>query len=100
MTVPLDNMTEQEIELFARMAKAPLEHRQHFRRALTSLLRCYGEDADAGCTVLYADYKENTLEVNQIGVSLPDSLQHIQAALDSVSTMIGATPRPDDATVQ
>lgn len=100
MTVPLDNMTEQEVELFARMAQAPLEHRIHFREALNRLLRCYGEGADAGCTVLYADYKENTLEVNQIGVSLPDSLQHIQAALDSVATMISAKPRPDDETVQ
>lgn len=100
MTVPLDNMTEQEIELFARMAKAPLEHRIHFREALNRLLRCYGEGADAGCTVLYADYKENTLEVNQIGVSLEHSLLHIQAARDSVAMMLGSTPRPDDATVQ
>lgn len=104
MNLPMDNLNDQEIELFANIANAPQEQQHHFRMALSLLMRCYGENPTGAAVVLYVDRANNTLDVHQLGVNLMEAAgitghvaQQLRAQLHE---SIGAAQTDPNPTVQ
>jgi len=90
MTLPIDNLTEQEMQHFARLAQSSLEQQTLFRKALNSLLRCFGNGADASALVVYLDHNDQMVYVSQFGMSLPLALQLTEAAHATIVDAITA----------
>ncbi len=80
MNLPMENLTEQEIELFANIANASVEQQMNFRAALTMLMRCYGQDPQAAALVLYVDYERQLLSMNYLNMKVDMGMAVLEQA--------------------
>lgn len=79
MTLQTDNLTEQELAHMARLANSPVEQQQAFREALMSLLRCFGDGAEASAVVIYLDRVSNETSIFEINIDSVTALQALEA---------------------
>lgn len=79
MTLQTDNLTEQELAHMARLANSPIEQQKAFREALMSLLRCFGDGAEASAVVVYLDHVSNETSIFEVNIDLATALSALEA---------------------
>lgn len=84
MTLQTDNLTEQELAHMARLANSPPEQQKAFRDALMSLLRCFGDGAEASAVVVYLDHVKKETSIFELNIDSVTALDALNAGVTHV----------------
>jgi hypothetical protein len=96
MNTAFENMTQEENDFFERMKTAPESEREIFRKALSVLMTCFGDNPPGAVLALHVMRDQGTMDIHCFNVFGNEPAQMLAFAAQHAMT----NSKPADATVQ